>query len=91
MAKTKSKSADIKVLVKPEMVAKYESMSGGDDEVPIISIFIKNMDWQDHKNLLAVGVQGLFGVEKHLKEDDQFRYAIRKSFLSWLDEVTGVS
>lgn len=76
---------------KPEKLGKSYTSDFSDDDRIIITVTIRPVVLvETNKKALVVGVGADNDIQKILREDDNFRYVIKDSFLKWLDEIAGI-
>lgn len=75
---------------KPKPIDKFYEEYDPDSLETIINITLRLIEDGD-KNKVAVGIGARKEITDILKKDDSFRFAVKDSFLRWLDEVAGVN
>ena len=74
---------------KPKLLGKFYEEYNHDDNEIIVTISLRGVEVEGKKRV-AIGVGAPLSVSKVIREDHQFRAALKHSFLKWLDEVSGV-
>ena len=75
---------------KPKVLGKFYEPYNSDSEEVIITITMRPVEHEGKQNL-AIGVGANDAVVNVLKTEHQFRYAVKHSFLKWLDDIVGVN